>query len=317
MSGTRVFSNFCFTLFALDIDVAAALLGPYLEANPCVRYAIAGKETCPVTDRLHLQGYLQFMKRVSLNTAKRAFHAPEWSYKPHMEIQMAEDSKKAIDYCRKDGDIAFEVGTPNLDKPGKRNDLKRVREAIVEGESYNELFRNHPDWFGTLIRYPQGLSKGIHALQKRPCTGPLEAEWHFGPTGSGKSYWAYNEAPEGEEAYTKSGDKWWDGYDAESLVIFDDIRGGNNFVNLLRLLDGRLKLGQIKGSHTSLKVTRVIFTCPYSIYQWAGRYAGDENIEQLRRRVGRIVQWTGYKQFTVIKPIPAGVQAGHAPSYNP
>lgn len=38
----------------------------------------------------------------------------------------------------------------------------------------------------------------------------MEHEWHWGPTGTGKSYEVHKKYP---NAYKKTGTKWWDGYD--------------------------------------------------------------------------------------------------------
>lgn len=315
---SRVHKNWCWTLFADDVHVAAALLKAHWASMYVCDYAIAGVETCPVTHRLHLQGYMQFNKRVGVTTAKAAFCTPEWSYAPHLEAQLAEKSKAAIVYCQKDGEVVLEHGEPNLDTPGKRNDLKRVREAIVEGKSLNDLFRDEPDLYGSLVRYYKGIARSLDPLQKRRTRGPVSAEWHFGPTGCGKSYYAYAQAAEGEECYTKDNTKWWDGYDGEDVIVWDDIRGGYpaQFVDMLRLLDGRFDRGQNKGGYTRITATKVIFTSPISIFMWGSKYAGSEDIRQLRRRVGRIVEWTSYQTNTVIKPAPEGA-LGHAAGYNP
>lgn len=317
----RVHKNWCFTLFSDDLEVACALLMVKWAEEPLLTYAIAGKEKCPDTSRLHAQGYIQCNKRVSLNTMLNLFLAPEWQFHPHLEPQRASDNKQAITYCKKDGDIIIEMGEPNFDKAGTRNDLKRVREAIVAGKSLNDLFREEPDLYGTLVRNGRGIERSCEPLCKRPYRGPVEAEWHFGPTGFGKSFWAYAQAAEGEEAYTKDNSKWWDGYDGEKVIVWDDIRGGKEypaqFVDMLRLLDGRFTRGQNKGGFTRISPEKVIFTSPINIYEWGGKYFGSEEIRQLRRRVGRIIQWTGYKQYTVIKPCPAVAVVGHAASYNP
>lgn len=315
----RVHKFFCFTLFANDLDTASALLAVHWSLNPLVSYALAGLETCPDTDRLHLQGYLQLTKRVSLAKALGVFRTPAWRYKPHMEFQLASDNKKAIDYCRKDGDIKIELGEANLDSPGKRNDLKRVRELVTEGQSVNQMFRGSPELFGTLVRYCSGIDRSIPALQKRPCGGAPHSEWHFGPTGSGKSFWAYGQAPEGEDCYTKDNTKWWDGYDGEEVIVWDDIRGGYGaqFVDILRLLDGRFVRGQVKKGYVAIRPKKIIFTSPISVFEWGSKYAGGEDIRQLRRRLDRIVQYIERDNIVVLKPVPAVAVPGHAPSYNP
>ena len=57
---------------------------------------------------------------------------------------------------------------------------------------------------------------------------------YWGPTGTGKSRRAWDEA--GVEAYCKDPrTKFWDGYQVEENVVIDEFRGGgmDNFLNLI------------------------------------------------------------------------------------
>lgn len=48
----------------------------------------------------------------------------------------------------------------------------------------------------------------------------LESEWHYGPTGTGKSYSVRTKHP---DAFIKSNDVWWDGYQGEDTVIIEEM----------------------------------------------------------------------------------------------
>jgi len=48
----------------------------------------------------------------------------------------------------------------------------------------------------------------------------LDNEWHWGASGTGKSRGVRERYP---NAFIKSNDKWWDGYDNEDVVIIEEM----------------------------------------------------------------------------------------------
>ena len=51
-------------------------------------------------------------------------------------------------------------------------------------------------------------------------TDTLKGEWHYGPTGTGKSRSVRAQYP---DAFIKSNDIWWDGYSGEETVIIEEM----------------------------------------------------------------------------------------------
>ena len=48
----------------------------------------------------------------------------------------------------------------------------------------------------------------------------LDNEWHWGHTGTGKSRGVRGRFP---DAFIKSNDYWWDGYNGEDVVILEEM----------------------------------------------------------------------------------------------
>lgn len=79
---------------------------------------------------------------------------------------------------------------------------------------------------------------------------------YWGPTGTGKSHRAWEEA--GPDAYPKNArTKFWDGYRGQENAVMDEFRGAIDVGNLLTWLDRYPVSVEIKGSSTPLCVERV------------------------------------------------------------
>ena len=77
----------------------------------------------------------------------------------------------------------------------------------------------------------------------------------WGPTGTGKSHRAWDEA--GVDAYVKSArSKFWDGYQSEGHVVLDEFRGAIDVGYLLTWLDRYPCRVEIKGSSVPLNATK-------------------------------------------------------------
>jgi len=98
---------------------------------------------------------------------------------------------------------------------------------------------------------------------------PMErtCQVYWGPTGSGKTRRAWEEA--GLAAYPKDPNtKWWNGYREQVHVIIDEFRGDIRINHLLRWLDRYPVYLETKGSSTPLMATKFWITSNLSPDLW-------------------------------------------------
>lgn len=91
----------------------------------------------------------------------------------------------------------------------------------------------------------------------------LDGEWHYGPTGTGKSR---SVRAAHKDAFIKSNDIWWDGYQAEETVIIEEMGpkqiGGQH---LKQWADHYPFKAAQKGSQLLIRPKKIIITSNYSI----------------------------------------------------
>lgn len=227
----------------------------------------------------HIQGYVDFPNAVRMSTLKKLEDKIHWE-------KRGGTWKQATDYCKKDGDYK-EWGTPQVG-PGKRTDLDRTRELIKEGKGMREILDEVNSYQSAkmaelLLKYKKVPMKWY---QK-------EVYWYWGKTGTGKTRTAIEEA--GEEVWRSNCGslKWFDGFDGQEHVIFDDFRASwGSFSTLLNLLDGYPVNVEIKGGFRMFAPKRIWITCPTrpeDTYQLAHSRDRDGEVNQLLRRITKVI----------------------------
>lgn len=143
----------CFTLNnytrAEEDGIQALVSGEEAKASFVVYGRERGENGTP-----HLQGYVEFPKRLRLAQVKRLL-----GERVHLERRRG-SAQEAATYCRKDGDV-YEAGTISRPQPGKRTDLDRAVESIRDGASVRELWQEHSV---AMVRYSAGLLQLRQAL---------------------------------------------------------------------------------------------------------------------------------------------------------
>jgi hypothetical protein len=122
-----------------------------IEGNNII-YLIYGKEIGE-SGTPHLQGFLALSKKTRLTSVKNLIGS-----NPHLE--QCRSPYKAIEYCKKDGDI-YEFGTiPSNMGQGSRSDLNDFKEAVKSGEINRKRLREeHSE---CAAKYPHFFEKYIN-----------------------------------------------------------------------------------------------------------------------------------------------------------
>lgn len=90
-------------------------------------------------------------------------------------------------------------------------------------------------------------------------------EWHVGPTGTGKSRHVRTTWP---DAFIKSNDVWWDGYNGEETVIIEEMGPRQIGGHHLKIWSDHYHFkAAVKGSQISIRPKRVIITSNYDIQE--------------------------------------------------
>ncbi len=269
--------NWCFTSYKESQELFNSI-GPNFEDGE-IRYIIWGLEVCPRTKREHLQGYVEFKSSLRIRRVKDALGDPA----VHLERRRGTQAE-ARAYCEKDG-MFRSYGLPAESSQGSRNDLDNVRRIVSDGGGMGSVCDEATSW--------QALAGAARYLTYREVPrsrdAGLEVRWYWGKTGTGKTRAAFEEAErdfDTRDALWVSNDnfKWFDGYDAHQVVLFDDFRPDQvKLPWLLRLLDIYGCRVEVKGGFRQWKPERIYVTCPRppaECYMDSG-----EEIEQLLRRI--------------------------------
>lgn len=239
-----------------------------------VTYGVYGKEVGE-QNTPHLQCFVYFKNARERRAIVK--HCPRaGNVKP-----MYSDILSASNYCKKDGDFV-EYGT--LPKQGKRNDLDEVRDAIMQGQTVDELAVTNPNLYH---QYGRTLTK-IEDLRMRKNFRKemTEGIWIYGQTGVGKSERLFEGFdPETHYSYPYDGG-WCDGYAQQETVIIDEFRGQIPFNELLRMVDKHPNYSMRRRGREPMPFTSKIVKISSSMHPRDVFYNLDENdsFNQLYRR---------------------------------
>lgn len=217
----------------------------------------------------HLQGYIHFKNARSFRSVKKLI-----GERSHIEIARG-SADENFRYCTKeDKDGYYEAG----ERPaqGKRVDIDEFVKDIEKGVDVNDLWEKHP---ACMLKYRHARADRIKALNSKKKRSAPEIKVLIGPPRSGKTRFAYE--TEGDDLWAAPGDfKWFDGYEGQDAVLFDDYNGQIEYEFFLRLTDRYKLLVPVKGDYTWWLPKRIYITSNKTVEQW---YPG-RNVDALRER---------------------------------
>lgn len=264
--------SICFTLNNYTDDHINRLRHISTDA----KYLVFGYEVAPETGTPHLQGFISWDNPRSLDKFKA-----DVSQTLHLE-KMRGTPLQASDYCKYEDYPHNRVQNRfeefgELPRQGERTDWCVALAQIKSGTPVEEVVENQPQ-----------LLPCIRALEtfQNKCLKPINREVEvivlWGDAGSGKSRWAYENYP---ELYSKSPNKWWDGYTGQTTVLLDDYYGYIPYTELLNVLDRYPYHAEVKCGHVWAQWTRVIITSNKPPERWYGVGL----TPALRRRMNKIL----------------------------
>lgn len=217
-----------------------------------VKYSIYGKEICPSTGTLHLQGFVIFNSAYRFSAVKKLLSTAHWE-------STKGSSKQASDYCQKTDSCPTVFG--NFPTPGKRTDLDKVCDLVKTGAPMSEITNLYP---ATYIRNYKGIAALSSSLIQHYHHDDVRGLWLVGSPGTGKSRYARSQFP---NAFFKAQNKWFDGYEGEEAIILDDLdKGGVCLGHYLKIWSDRYACsGEIKGATVKLRHKTFVVTSNYSI----------------------------------------------------
>lgn len=264
--------NWCATLNNWTDEELAHICS---KADEC-KYAIIGKEK-GAEGTPHLQMYLSFR-------SYKSFDAVGKIVGPRAHLEPARgDPLSNFKYCSKDGDF-IEIGTRPSGK-GKRNDLEEVKEILAAGGGLKRVI----DRTSSLpaIKY----AKEIQPYMERKRTEKPTVIWIYGRSGIGKTRKAIELCQDSPYWISHGSLQWFDGYDGEEIVLFDDFRESHcKFEYLLRLLDRYPMMVPIKGGFRQWRPDVIFVTSrwhPCMCFDLKGK----DDPEQLTRRCDDIIHY--------------------------
>ena len=262
--------HWCFTLNNYGSEDEERIEGLFGRQEIGVKYICYGREVGE-TGTAHLQGFVSFDKRRTLAFVRRHI-----SDQAHFESAKGSPTQAAA-YCKKEGDF-YEAGECPGGK-GTRTDIASCVEAIKNGASRRDLIENHP---GTYGRYHKMCNEAIRIFSEKR-TWQTKCVVYWGKTGTGKTRKVYDENGF-DKVYKHLGGRWFDGYEGEDIVLFDDFDGSVFQLNyLLQLIDRYPMVVEVKGGTVNFKPRTVYFTSNKDPKTWYSNAFPEHQAALMRR----------------------------------
>lgn len=248
----------CFTWFGYTDDEYLTLYLTLREAvdNGELEYFCMQEEEATTTERPHIQGYVHDKNKHPFTWAK------SWIPTAHWEPAKGTPAQNRA-YCseegkRKPGAEALEYPAGACPAQGKRTDVVEMygrikRREITTWETANEF---NPS---LVARADRWVTKTLMSTRKREWKTHVKLV--MGPSGCGKTRSAYEAHP---DIWSKPAGayKWWDGYDGQEHVLWDEWDWKEVPVQFMNQIMDRYPCTlEQKGSHTAFVAKTLTICC--------------------------------------------------------
>ena len=248
-----------------------------------IEYIVVCKEDHKQTDGEHYHAYIKFNTRTRVCANKLTYRG----IRPNLE-RVLKTPDKVVNYVKKDGNYKEEGTCTDVHKLTLQEKYKVIKE-----KTFNEIFEMASLSISELSRVKQ-LKKDL-IENTWPMDGSKERKvyWFFGETGTGKTREATNMMMKlyGENWVSLTGDlrTFFDPYNGEKGVIFDDIRKGSIIWNTLLTITDRYRTSvNVKGNRIPWLAETIIFTSPQPFTE----------VFTMEKNGERAAPWDGLEQFT-------------------
>lgn len=192
---------------------------------------------------------------------------------------------------------------------GNRSDMKAIEGLLAEGKTPSEIMREQFSY----RRYEKMIRDAYFDKrnQETPYLREIKVVWHYGETGTGKSYTSYKLVEE------KGSDRVFvindfengglDHYCGQEILFMDEFRGQWKYSQLLSALQGYKIEMHARNTNTLPLWIEVHITSPLTpdeVYKNMMTSGEHDSINQLLRRITTIIHHTKtaegeYKEFSV------------------
>jgi len=285
--------NFAITVF-FPFDEPTQLVEE--DFPPWVTFLSWQLEMCETTNKPHHQVYMECSGKKSY----AQIQAIPGFDGAHIETRKGTQEQNIAYTTKEDTRLEGPWTYGEAKLQGRRSDLEEMKEKVDKNISLKNLWDEN---FSSMVRYHRSFKE-----YKRIRT-PVRDERTLiyiicGASGVGKSQLAKEIFP---DAYWKPNNKWWDDYDGQESVVWDEFKGQYPYRDLLRILDSTPLTLETKGASCQFTSKIVIFTSNFHPSKW---YADDVanctwDNSPLRRRIEQ------YGQIVFMGPAPAEIDDSH------
>lgn len=293
----------CFWLYYenVEADKYITTLEHIFETNDNVTYICGQLEK---GTHLHCQCYIQLKISKPLSWMKNNI-SPTASFRIQYKKASADDGRhycsKPHEGCEKELCCKPERENPTVipdtfveygeirDKgegAGRRTDLDAIITSVKEGKNERAIMES-PDTQWTYANYPAFFNRARMLYRPPPIEGGVDLRLYVGESGAGKTRKAFSIDPDYYDVPVSNGTLWFDGYDQNKVLIFDDFAGKVDRVTLvstLKLFDRYVRAIPFKGGFTWLRSPIVVVTSNYHPRYWYAWKDREKSYKAMCRR---------------------------------